>query len=284
MILACFPGERHRAESSIGPESRSDPDRSCSHTQALSAFEDPAVLAPQGTGITGWRAIAVGLIVGLVVGTSIAVAKSGRHFPMRIETKQWRWFVYTPLLARAPGREAERLATSAPLRDAPPTLPLQELLRFAVSSLETAFTGCRRAHCARGLVEGRPRKDHNHCESCIGSGIARLLQGPGHRRRLREPRSHQALGRLVGSGRGPGPHRSPRWPFRLDIYVLEGPPLQSVRPSTNRGGLRSGSHRERSRDVRKGGDVASRAPTRSPSLIDGPPLLKRSLLPPASFI
>ena len=108
-------------------------------TPSVVAFEDPAVLAPPGTGITGWRAVAVGLIVGLVVGTSIAVAKSGRHFPIE-DRDEVVEILNAPLLAGVPDFKAERLATSLPVRDAPESAAA-EAYRFAISSLETAFTG-----------------------------------------------------------------------------------------------------------------------------------------------
>ena len=108
-------------------------------TPSVVAFEDPAVLAPQGTGISGWRAVAVGLIVGLVVGTSIAVAKSGRQFPIE-DRDEVVEILNAPLLAGVPDFKAERLATSLPVRDAPDSAAA-EAYRFAVSSLETAFTG-----------------------------------------------------------------------------------------------------------------------------------------------
>ena len=82
-------------------------------TPSVVAFEDPAVLATLGAGLTGWRALAVGLIVGLIVGTSIAVAKSSRH-AMIEDRNEVVDILKAPLLAAIPDFRAARLAHAPP--------------------------------------------------------------------------------------------------------------------------------------------------------------------------
>ncbi len=108
-------------------------------TPSVVTFEDPAVLTTLGAGLTGWRALAVGLIAGLIVGTSIAVAKSSRHALIE-DRNEVVEILKAPLLAAIPDFRAARLATPLPVRDAPDS-DAAEAYRFALSSLETAFRG-----------------------------------------------------------------------------------------------------------------------------------------------
>ena len=108
-------------------------------TPSVVAFEDPAVLTNLGAGLTGWRALAVGLIAGLIVGTSIAVAKSSRRALIE-DRNEVVEILKAPLLAAIPDFRAARLGTPLPVRDAPDS-DAAEAYRFALSSLETTFRG-----------------------------------------------------------------------------------------------------------------------------------------------
>lgn len=108
-------------------------------TPGVVTFEDPAVFTTPVTGFSRTRAIAAGLIVGLMAGTWLATTISGRRDQTIGGRQHAAEILQAPLLASIPDFKLERLDSNVPVRDFPMSAAA-ESFRFALSSLETALT------------------------------------------------------------------------------------------------------------------------------------------------
>jgi tyrosine-protein kinase Etk/Wzc len=108
-------------------------------TPGVVTFEDPAVFTTPVTGFSPMRAIAAGLILGLIAGTWLATTIQGRRDEVISGRQQAAEILQAPLLASVPDFKLEHLDSNIPIRDFPMSAAA-ESFRFALSSLETALT------------------------------------------------------------------------------------------------------------------------------------------------
>lgn len=103
------------------------------------AFADPAEFATFEPGFSGVRALAAGLMLGLVVGGALATALENKQERV-IRRGEIGSILDAPLLASVPDFSQEGLSTRMPVFDAPRSASA-EAFRFAVTSLETVTRG-----------------------------------------------------------------------------------------------------------------------------------------------